>query len=259
MVFAQDSNSFFKGGLIFDTKNMKMGFMPKGHTTWITLANAQWGTSTIGTEFFSLKSLANINAARGLVGEAAVQFSQIETLSELIRLHDNPPYGMYCIAAEEYVIGQKKKVSKGWPWKLKDIPEQVMHVERTTDTNRGSLCHIVAWPSQNNQLPRVSHYLGADLNARAEAYILNWLDKSGVTRITCMKASHHGARTSNLPLFLKKFRPKRIIISAKDMHGHLCKYSLRKRPGGHHLTINSSMAIHGYNSRLHDARETPRP
>ncbi|KAK1953653.1 hypothetical protein LY78DRAFT_675094 [Colletotrichum sublineola] len=28
------------------------------------------------------------------------------------------------------------------------------------------------------------------------------------------------ARISNLPLFLKKFQPERIIISAKDMHGH---------------------------------------
>jgi hypothetical protein len=214
MVYAQDINTKNKGGLIFeedDNGKRTMGYARSDlHDTLSNVANAQWGEDLIGTEFFSSKPLAG------------TKHDKIRNLSDLVSHHGHPPVGLYCVAAEELVIGLKKKTSAGWPWSIKQVPEQTMQIERTTDTNRGSLCHILVWWSAT-QAPRVSHYLGADLNARTESYITHWLEGSGVNRITCMKASHHGAKSSNPPRFLQKFRPKRIIVSARDKHGHPCK------------------------------------
>ncbi|KAF3155393.1 hypothetical protein TWF751_003250 [Orbilia oligospora] len=146
------------------------------------------------------------------------EYTEIESLDDLIKKAYNPPAchmklskadqpekipGFYCIAVNQKVLGQR-------PYKI-----------ATTKTNKSSICFMIVW-SHNHR----SHYLGGDADIGLERRILRWtnpgFNRDNVGRgdsklgksVSCMKLSHHGARTSNPIEMMIAFNPVHIIASA---------------------------------------------
>ncbi|KAI1872499.1 hypothetical protein JX265_005379 [Neoarthrinium moseri] len=120
-------------------------------------------------------------------------------------VNSNPPGeagwpGMYCIGVKNQTFKQPK--SSGIP---EIVPEGV------TKTNQFSIAQVILWPDGTNP-PKCSHYSAGDADEKRERLYMAWLYSQGVKRITNMKLSHHGSRSSS-PQETPMFQPVNIVIS----------------------------------------------
>jgi hypothetical protein len=174
----------------------------------VELAHARWGKGLLGMDFFEGRE------------PATVKNGGIGNLEDLLGpSNERLPVGMYCLAVNQCYVGNFSDPKTGFPKVGKSDKAgqllQTMHDDKnTTKTNKSSIATIIAWDNG-----RVSHYFAGDIHAMTECWITDWLEKT-TKKITCMKASHHGARTSNPPIMLQTFKPDHIVISALDQHGH---------------------------------------
>jgi hypothetical protein len=183
------------------------------------IAKARIGLSVLGREFFTdarNDQLISDGATTDVTLESLLNGTKVEGATEPL------PVGFYCVAVNRRVVANYTQLRDDYPETLAgtDAKYCSMTPERSitvTASNRSSIINILAWNSKH-----VSHYFAADAYATTESWIAVWLRAAKVETITCIKATHHGARTSNPPLLLKWFKPKRIMISAASMHAHPC-------------------------------------
>jgi hypothetical protein len=118
---------------------------------------------------------------------------------------------LYCICAHQTVLG---------PPAVEVIPEGV------SMTNQVSIVCVLYWAGTG----RISHYLGGDADQDTESKVLSWLTRRGSRsiRITSIKLSHHGSRSSTPLDFWDTVRPKNVIISLPiRQHHHPCKHDTK--------------------------------
>lgn len=86
-------------------------------------------------------------------------------------------------------------------------------------TNNTSIVCLVIFPGSG----RVSYYLAGDADGELELRVAAWI---GDITVTTMKLSHHGSATSSPLRLLKLLKPKTILVSAGDQHGHPSELSV---------------------------------
>jgi hypothetical protein len=144
---------------------------------------------------------------------STIRLTQIPDIAQLAQANPSAPIGnipapsLYCIGVDQTVLG---------PPAVEVIKESV------TMTNRVSIVCVLYWADTG----RISHYLGGDADQTTEAAVLNWLTSGDArpARMTSVKISHHGSRSSTPLDFWDEVKPKNVIISLPSrMHIHPCE------------------------------------
>lgn len=98
--------------------------------------------------------------------------------------------GMYCIGVNRLALGTPVKA-----------------LEEPTVTNASSICCMIIWADGH-----CSHYFAGDAHIALEENLMALVPRK--QRVTSMKLSHHGSKTSTPRDMLTMFQPKNIVISA---------------------------------------------
>jgi hypothetical protein len=124
--------------------------------------------------------------------------------------------GVYCIAVNGLVLGEKKSVIV---WKTGNKP--IVDTPSSTKTpaarkNTISISCLVIWRNSSTEV-RLSHYFAGDAVWNLEKIVVQWIGKA---HVAAMKISHHGSSGSTPIGMVDALNPKSIIISAHNQHGH---------------------------------------
>ena len=158
----------------------------------------------LGREFFFNKK-CSVNVDQ--VPDLAALVKSNPPQDPKIQPNDPLPPSMYCIAVMQRQLG---------PSAVGVIPDA-----KVTRTNRVSIICIIYWTDTK----RISHYLAGDADDPTEVDTINWLIRSGVSKMTTMKLSHHGSRSSTPLGFLNACNPQNIFMSTpSSRHIHPCTF-----------------------------------
>lgn len=170
--------------------------------------------NVLGVEFFS-NSKCSLNPASVTNLDTLVRNNPPVPPCAGLPNPQSPPPQMLCLSVQNFVLGGRLRVV----------------TEPLTKTNRYSIVCIIYW----SDTKRISHYLAGDLNQVTEGKILKWIkdNDSRNCRMTSVKLSHHGARSSTPLNMTLDTMPVNMLISnpsAGHVHpGKLLSYRMDHR------------------------------
>lgn len=155
----------------------------------------------LGTNLFTHKGLPSASSP-----------SSIKCLGRLLKENDpsiSPNDPEFKDAPGLYVIGVNNQI-------LSQDPITVINTaaSRIAALNAKSILLLLVW---NESTPVVSLYSGGDAEFAQEENVAKWL--SG-TKVSVVKAGHHGSRIGTSTDFISKVEAEYYLISAGRMHGH---------------------------------------
>ena len=159
------------------------------------LAKACRGPQAIGHDLFTGKGL--------LPGQTSDKLKSLKDLvdkSAATQIAIGRPL-FFCVGISNVFAGEEDVMEE--PYDEKDM-------------NGTSMMCIIAWPWASDT--KISLYTGGDAEYKQEERLVKWLQVTG-TNVECIKAGHHGARTST-PHEMFGLKPTYFIISAGEYHGH---------------------------------------
>ncbi|RDL32364.1 uncharacterized protein BP5553_08820 [Venustampulla echinocandica] len=214
-VFSRNGNSKSLNGLPASFRRGKKTKL-KDNSMYIEVCIAKDASTAPDADWYPFAILKSAQNLKNLYDVLGVNFftnkgtkpSKDYTPAKLVE--DNKPQetgapGIYCIGVKNNTFGDSSSEDPvGAP---EIVPEGV------TKTNQFSIAAVILWPAINpKDPPKCTHYFAGDADEKREAMYQGWLREGGVTKMTNMKLSHHGSRSST-PADAVTFLPLNIVMS----------------------------------------------